>query len=233
MASSPACLAASSVSSRAASSNEAGTVRTTSWCSSRRVGSSWANWAFQASRMWREVVGRRLDRRDLPRPRAGCPRAGSSPRGRRRGGRASSWRWRRGGPGPCAPWIRANSPTIRSASSFQGSRAAPGGRSCGARQVEERRQHRPGGRLAGRDELRDLEEPDVGRRPLPALRVDVRHRAVGRPQVDPHDISRACHAVPIPRSPNRSNSPHLKRWGHVRQITETRPAPGPRGFHSP
>ncbi len=103
----------------------------------------------------------------------------------------------------------------------------------GARQVEERRQHRPGGRLAGGDQLRDLEEPDVGRGPLPTLRVHIRHRAIGRPQVDSHDISSACHAVPTPRSPNRSNPLHLKRWGHVRQITETRPAPGPRGFHSP
>ena len=66
----------------------------------------------------------------------------------------------------------------------------------GTGEVEERGEHCPGRGLAGGDELRDLERPDVGGRPLAALRVHVGHGAVGRPEVDPDDVSRACHEVP-------------------------------------
>ena len=121
------------------------------------------------------------------------PRGGSRPRGRPRRGRASSWRWLTSRPGTRAPWTLANSPTIREAEGSQGRAAAPGRQLGAGRQVEERRQHRAVADLAGRHQLRDRERPDVGRRPAPAGRVDVRDGAVGRAQVDADEVAGSCH----------------------------------------
>ena len=55
-------------------------------------------------------------------------------------------------------------------------------------EIEERGEHAPGGRLAWRDKLRNVEHPDVGRRPVAPFRVHIRHCAVGRAQIDADNV---------------------------------------------
>ena len=78
-----------------------------------------------------QEVGRGLDGRDLARPGRARPRGGCRPRDRPRGGRASSWRWRRGGraraPPGCGRTRRRSGRRPRS----RAAASAPGGSSCG------------------------------------------------------------------------------------------------------
>ena len=145
----------------------------------------------------------RPEKSSAPRPRR--PRGGCRPRGRRPGGRASSWRWRRGARGPSP--LASGRTRRRSGRRRRARGAAPCRREVvGAGQVHERREHRPRGRLRRRDKLRDLEQLEVGRRPLAPLRVHVSHRAIGGAQVDADDITRAAPCRCSPRSGCRTPS---------------------------
>src|SRR5262249_18058739 len=78
-----------------------------------------------------------------------------------------------------------------------------------ARQVEKRRQHDPGRRLAGSDELWNRIVDDVSRGPLPPIRLHRGDREVGRPQHDPDEKAASAHpkaSKTIPPPPTKLTS---------------------------
>ena len=143
----------------------------------------------------RDVVGRGLDRRDL----AGLGRrAPGQDGGFPVHARMAEPALGRGDqmprhPGPLDPGELAHDPV---GIAPPGEPGRPRGQLVLPGQIEEGREHRPGGRLPRRHQLRDLERPDVPGGPLATLGVHVSHGAVRGPEVDADDVSRACHGRP-------------------------------------
>ena len=107
------------------------------------------------------------------------PRAGSRPRDRRPDGRASSWRSRPGGrhPRPLNPRELADDPV---APLGPGRVPRAGRQLVRPRQIEERREHRPRAPSRRPRRAAGCRTSGYRRRPLAALGVDIRHRAIGR-----------------------------------------------------
>ena len=121
-----------------------------------------------------------------------------------------------GNPRPLDPGELADDPVgLPSPGEVRG----PLGQLVPPREVEKRGEHASRGRLAGRDQLRHLERADVGRRTFATLRVDIGHGAVGGPEVDADDVSRACHERPDGDRDRRG-----RRWAS-RIIDDGRPWP--------
>ena len=150
----PAASAASTVSSRADASNDAGTVRTTSCFASARVAAAEARVPRLGEVL--EVAPRRLDGRDLLDVLRRAERQDAARAGRPSDARASSWRSRSTRAGASTPRARAYSPTAKRALRVprEGlrrlrSRARSRGTTAGA----------AARRLPLRDELRDRRGP--------------------------------------------------------------------------
>ena len=152
----PPARAASTVSSRAAASNDAGTVSVTPLRGerARRVALRDTRGPTRRAGARGSAPRRRAARRAAP-PAARRP-GGSRRAGRRRRGRASSSRTTTSRIGVCAPRLRASSPTSCAARlGRHGSASRARGQLRRVRQVQERRQERrgrarrPAGRAAG------------------------------------------------------------------------------------